>query len=279
MNNNIIPLDYQGHQVRVSGTKESPLWVLKDVCEIFGETNYRRVSGRLDDDEKGVSQITTPGGIQKMIVVNESGLYSALFAMQPEKARGVSDEYIAKRQQQLRDFKRWVTHDVLPSIRKHGAYATPETLNKMISSPEFGIKLLTALKSEQDKRKALETQIEQQRAQVLFARSVSTSDSSILIGQLAKMIKQNGRNIGQNRLFAWMRENGYLIRQKGSNYNLPTQKAMDMGLFRIKESTHLNGDGVNVTTKTTKVTGKGQQYFINKFLGDRQNSDTLAAVG
>ena len=279
MNNNIIPLDYQGHQVRVSGTKESPLWVLKDVCEVFGETNYRRVSGRLDDDEKGVSQITTLGGIQKMTVVNESGLYSALFAMQPEKARGVSDEYIAKRQQQLRDFKRWVTHDVLPSIRKHGAYATSETLNKMISSPEFGIKLLTALKSEQDKRKALETQIEQQRAQVLFARSVSTSDSSILIGQLAKMIKQNGHNIGQNRLFARMRENGYLIRQKGSNYNLPTQKAMDMGLFRIKESTHLNGDGVNVTTKTTKVTGKGQQYFINKFLGNRQNSDTLVAAG
>ena len=176
-------------------------------------------------------------------------------------------------------FESWIFDEVIPSVMEHGAYATPETLNKMISSPEFGIKLLTALKSEQDKRKALETQIEQQRVQVLFARSVSTSDSSILIGQLAKMIKQNGRNIGQNRLFAWMRENGYLIRQKGSNYNLPTQKAMDMGLFRIKESTHLNGDGVNVTTKTTKVTGKGQQYFINKFLGDSQKPVSLAAVG
>lgn len=126
MSNSIIPFDYHGQQVRVTGTKENPLWVLKDVCSVFGETNYRRVSGRLDDDEKGVSQIATPGGFQKMTVINESGLYTALFAMQPEKARGVSDEYIAARQQQLKDFKRWVTHEVLPSIRKTGNYSAKQ---------------------------------------------------------------------------------------------------------------------------------------------------------
>lgn len=121
--NKIIPFDYNGQEVRVTGTRENPMWVLKDVCEVFGETNYRRVSGHLDDDEKGVSQIATPGGSQKMTVVNESGLYSALFAMQPEKARGVSDEYIATRQQQLKNFKRWITHDVLPALRKTGTYS------------------------------------------------------------------------------------------------------------------------------------------------------------
>lgn len=176
-------------------------------------------------------------------------------------------------------FESWVFDEVLHSIRKHGAYMTPETIEKVLSNPDTIIKLATELKTEQEKRRALESKVETDKPKVLFAEAVSTSESTILIGQLAKMITQNGYDIGQNRLFAWMRENGYLIRQKGSNYNLPTQRSMDMGLFRIKESTHLNGDGVNVTTKTTKVTGKGQQHFINKFLGDRQNSDTLAAVG
>lgn len=169
-------------------------------------------------------------------------------------------------------FESWIFDEVIPSVMEHGAYATPDTLDKMISSPEFGIKLLTELKSEQDKRKALESKVEQDKPKVLFAEAVSTSESSILIGQLAKMLKQNGIDIGQNRLFEWLRQNGYLIRQKSNNYNLPTQKSMDMGLFRIKESTHLNGDGVSVTTKTTKVTGRGQQYFINKFLADRKTA-------
>ena len=129
-----------------------------------------------------------------------------------------------------------------------------------------------ALKLADNKIKRLSEKVEQDKSKVLFAEAVSTSESSILIGQLAKMLKQNGIDIGQNRLFDWMRQNGFLIRQKSNNYNLPTQRAMDMGLFRIKESTHLNGDGVSVTTKTTKVTGKGQQYFINRFLGEKHDA-------
>jgi len=166
-------------------------------------------------------------------------------------------------------FESWIFDEVIPSIRKHGAYMTPDAIEKVLSDPDTIIRLATDLKTEREQRKALETKAEADKPKVLFAEAVSTSESSILIGQLAKMLKQNGIDIGQNRLFEWMRQNGYLIRQKGNNYNLPTQKAMDMGLFRIKESTHLNGDGVSVTTKTTKVTGKGQQYFINKFLAKK----------
>ncbi|WP_099204615.1 phage antirepressor KilAC domain-containing protein [Scatolibacter rhodanostii] len=120
-----------------------------------------------------------------------------------------------------------------------------------------------------DENHLLLGKIEQDKPKVLFAEAVATSQSTILVGQLAKLLKQNGIDIGQNRLFEWLRQNGYLIRQKGNNYNLPTQRAMDMELFRIKESTHFNGDGVSVTTKTTKVTGKGQQYFIEKFLSEK----------
>ena len=166
-------------------------------------------------------------------------------------------------------FESWIFDEVIPTVMKHGAYMTHDTIEKVLSDPDTIIRLATELKHEREQRKTLEYKVESDRPKVLFAEAVSTSESSILIGQLAKMLKQNGIDIGQNRLFEWMRQNGYLIRQKSNNYNLPTQKAMEMGLFRIKESTHLNGDGVSVTTKTTKVTGKGQQYFINKFLSKK----------
>lgn len=146
---------YNGNEVRTVQKDGEPWWVLKDVCEVFGETNYRRVSGRLDEDEKGVSQIDTPGGIQSMTVINEAGLYSTLFAMQPEKARGVTEEYVQQRQEQLKSFRKWVTSEVLPTIRKHGAYMTPETLEAAILNPDLLIRLCTALKDEQDKNKAL----------------------------------------------------------------------------------------------------------------------------
>lgn len=166
-------------------------------------------------------------------------------------------------------FESWIFDEVIPSIRKHGAYMTPETIEKALLNPDTIIRLATELKVERERRQALESKVEQDKPKVLFAEAVSASDSSILIGELAKLLKQNGIDIGQNRLFEWLRQNGYLIRQKGNNYNLPTQRAMEMGLFRIKESTHLNGDGVSVTTKTTKVTGRGQEYFINKFLAEK----------
>lgn len=164
-----------------------------------------------------------------------------------------------------RKFQRWVTHEVLPSIRKHGAYMTPETIEKAIYNPDFIINLATQLKDEQAKTAALTADNETMKPKALFADAVATSHTSILIGDLAKLIRQNGVDIGQNRLFAWLREHGYLI-GSGDRRNMPTQRAMDLELFDIKERTFQNPDGSVRITKTTKVTGKGQQYFINKFL-------------
>ena len=164
-------------------------------------------------------------------------------------------------------FQAKIADDVIPSIRRHGAYMTPDTLDRMITSPEFGIKLLTALKDEQEKRKALEVQAEADRPKVLFADSVTASKSSILVGEMAKLLKQNGVETGQNRLFETLREKGFLIKRKGNDYNMPTQKAMEMGLFEIKETVINHSDGHTSVNKTPKVTGKGQQYFVNMFLG------------
>ena len=166
-------------------------------------------------------------------------------------------------------FERWIFDDVLPSIRKHGAYMTPETLEAAILNPDTMIKLCTALKEEQDKRKALETRVKRDRPKVLFADSVAASKTSILVGELAKLLKQNGVETGQNRMFQWLREQGYLIRRQGTDFNMPTQKAMEMGLFEIKETAITHSDGHVTISKTPKVTGKGQQFFVNAFLSGR----------
>lgn len=163
-------------------------------------------------------------------------------------------------------FQAKIADEVIPSIRKHGAYMTEDTIDRMIASPEFGIKLLTALKEETDKRKALEAKAEQDRPKVLFADAVSASHTSILVGELAKLLNQNGVDIGQNRLFRWLRENGYLIRRGGVDFNMPTQKSMELGLFTIKETAITHSNGTVSVSKTVKVTGKGQQYFVEKFL-------------
>lgn len=255
-------------QIRAIEKDGGPWFVLKDVCEAFGETNYRRVSARLDDDEKGVSQINTPGGSQNMTVVNESGVYAALFAMQPEKARGVSDEYIADRQEHLKSFKRWITHEVIPSIRRHGAYMTPDTIERVLNDPDTIIRLATTLKEEQAKRRKLEEYAHANKPKVLFADAVAASNDSILVGSLAKILRQNGVDIGQNRLFSWLRDKKYLCSAVGDRFNMPTQRSMDMGLFEVKETTINNPDGSIRITKTPKITGKGQQYFINIFLGN-----------
>ncbi|WP_413476724.1 phage antirepressor [Latilactobacillus fuchuensis] len=162
-------------------------------------------------------------------------------------------------------FQDWVTGEVLPSIRKNGAYLTDQKAFDITHNPNaLGDLLLQA--GEQLKQKDL--QIMEMKPKALFADSVATSHTTILVGDLAKILKQNGIEMGQKRLFNWLRDNKYLISRKGADYNSPTQKSMELGLFEIKESTHINGDGVTVTTKTPKVTGKGQQYFINKFLQD-----------
>ena len=243
-------------QVRTMLINNEPYFVGKDVAEILGYSNSSKaVSTHVDDEDKIMEMIahSQNGNMVKTqtALINESGLYSLILSSKLPAAK---------------KFKRWVTSEVLPQIRKHGAYMTDDTLEKALTSPDFLIKLATELKKEKEQRKTLEEKVKKDKPKVVFADAVSSSKTSILVGELSKILKQNGINIGQNRLFNWLRENDYLIKRKGTDYNMPTQKSMDMKLFEIKESTHLSGNGVNITTKTPKVTGKGQQYFINKFL-------------
>ena len=235
-------------KVRTMEINGEPFLVGKDVAEILGYSNTRdALTKHVDSEDKNTVAICDGKGNPNQTVINESGLYSLILSSKLPKAK---------------EFKRWVTSEVLPSIRKHGAYAVDELLN----DPEFAIKTFTALKEERERSKRLSEQIEADKPKVIFADSVSAAKSSILIGDLAKLLKQNGVNIGQNRLFEWFRQNGFLIKS-GSSKNMPTQKAAEMGLFEVKVSTVNNPDGSIRETKTTKVTGKGQVYFVNKFLG------------
>ena len=245
------------------------IWFVgKDICDKFGDTNYRRSLSRLDADEKGVSQIKTPGGMQEMTIINEGGLYSLLFWMQPQKAKGVSqnDSLIEERIAKLKRFKRWVTAEVLPTIRKTGGYVNDEDAFVRTYLPNVGPEVKALFSSTLAALREANAKIEVDKPKVLLADAVSAAHSSILVGELAKLLRQNGADIGQNRLFQWLRENGYLIRRNGSDYNMPTQRAMDMGLFEIKETVINQSDGNVRVSKTTKVTGKGQQYFVNLFL-------------
>lgn len=163
-------------------------------------------------------------------------------------------------------FQAVLADEVLPAIRRHGAYMTDQALERAITEPDFLIRLATQLKEEKAKRLEAEKQVEAAKPKVLFADAVSASHTSILVGELAKILRGNGVEIGQRRLFAWLRENGFLIKRQGTDYNMPTQMAMELGLFEIKEGSYVNGSGANIITKTPKVTGRGQTYFINKFL-------------
>lgn len=225
------------------------LFVASDVAKALGYTNTSKAIG---DHCKGVTKryTLTNGGKQELNFIPEGDVY-----------RLITHSHLPAAEK----FESWVFDDVLPSIRKHGVYATRDTIDKMISSPEFGIKLLTALKDEQAKNSELTKKLDDAKPAIVFADAVSTSRTSILVGGLAKLIKQNGVDIGQKRLFQWLRDKGYLIKS-GSDKNTPTQHAMDMGLFEIKFGSYINGQGENCTTRTTKVTGKGQIYFVNKFL-------------
>lgn len=231
----------------------------KDVADSLG---YAIPSKAINAHCKGVSKLEVPtnGGIQNMLFITEGDLYRLI---------------THSRRPDAEKFERWVFDDVLPSIRKHGAYMTDQALEKALTNPDFLIQLATQLKTEQEQRRRLETtvaaqskQMEQDKPKVLFADSVAASSSSILIGELAKLIKQNGVDMGQRRLFAWMRENGYLIKRCGSEYNLPTQRSMERGLMEIKETSVIHS-GYTTISKTPKVTGKGQVYFINLLVGQR----------
>lgn len=170
-------------------------------------------------------------------------------------------------------FERWVFDEVLPAIRKHGGYLTPQKVEEVLLNPDTIIRLATDLKAERERRLALEAENVRNAPKVLFADSVAASHTDILIGDLAKLLRQNGIEVGQKRLFEWLRENGYLIKQRGLSWNMPTQKAMELGLFRVKETTINKPDGSVQISKTTKVTGKGQIYFVEKFLSEKEGDN------
>lgn len=224
----------------------------KDVAVSLGYTNPLKAV-RDHCKEEGVNEMDTPtaGGIQKMKFITEGNVY-----------RLVTHSKLPNAER----FETWVFDEVLPTIRKHGAYMTDSTLEKALTSPDFLIQLATSLKEEQARRKVLENKVETDKPKVVFADAVSASHTSILVGDLAKLLKQNGINIGANRLFAWLRLNGYLISRKGTDWNMPTQKSMELGLFEVKETAVTHADGHSTVNRTPKVTGKGQQYFVNKFL-------------
>lgn len=240
-------------EVRIVQQNGEPWFIGKDVAEILGYSNTpKAIRDHVDDEDKLTERIVLSGQNREVAIINESGLYSLILSSKMPKAK---------------EFKRWVTSEVIPAIRKHGGYLTADKIEQALTDPDTIIKLATTLKEERAARQQAEASLQAAKPKVLFADAVSASDSTILIGDLAKILKQNGHPIGQKRLFNWMREQGYLIKRAGADYNSPTQRAMEMGLFKIKETAISHSDGHVSVSKTTKVTGKGQQYFINKFCG------------
>lgn len=274
-------------QIRTSMTEQGePLLCLADLCKAIGVKNHRNVAKRLDEGD--VHRMDTPTKnqfgatvMQQVVFVTEPGMYDVILRSDSDKAK---------------TFRRWVCSDVLPSIRKNGGYMvaraeeTPEEImaRALVVAKATIERQQGAIIAAQKKaalldatNKGLTKQVEglERAKQYLlpgatFANAVKTSEHSILVGELARIIKQNGVEIGQNRLFAWLRDNGYLC-NKGELYNQPTQKAMDMGLFEIKKTVITKPNGDSLVTTTTKVTGKGQVYFVNKFLYDTINTDAI----
>lgn len=247
MNNEIQQFDFKGAALRtLTDEAGEPWFVAKDVCDILG-LGTEHLRRDLDEDEVTEAtnlpnwQVGSNGG-RVPLIISEPGLYKLI---------------MRSRKPEAKEFQRWVTHEVLPSIRKHGAYMTQQTLDKALTSPDFLIQLATKLKEEREKVKELEPKAR-------FADAVAASDGTCLVGELAKMLRQNGLDIGQNRLFALLREDGYLGKT-GSNRNVPTQRAMDLGLFRIKETAITHSDGHVTINRTAKVTGIGQTYFVNRY--------------
>mgnify|MGYP001145569246 CR=1 FL=1 len=242
--NEVQLFNFENHEVRSLLISNEPWFVGKDVAEVLGYTDTNQaIRKHVDNEDRLTRRFNGTGQSRDMTIINESGLYSLVLSSKLPSAK---------------KFKRWVTSEMLPALRKTGQYQVKE-----LSGSELMAK---ALIEAQNVLAAKDKQIEEMKPKALFADAVATSHTSILVGELAKILKQNGIDMGQKRLFAWLREKGYLIKRQGTDYNMPTQKAMELGLFEIKEGSYVNGSGVNITTKTPKVTGKGQQYFINKFL-------------
>ena len=257
MNNLKIFENNEFGQIRtVIDENNEPWFVAIDICNALELTNPTVAVSRLDDDEKAKFNLGLSGGATN--VVNEYGLYNLI---------------LASRKKEAKQFKRWITHEVIPAIRKHGAYMTDGVIERTLTDPDYLIMLATNLKEEKAKRALAEAVNEKNKPKVLFADTVSASKRSCLMGELAKMISQEAirqgkldKKIGQNKLFAWMRNKGYLCKG-GERRNQPKQTYIEQGLFEMKKGSYINSDGVSIITTTPKVTGKGQIYFVNKFLG------------
>ena len=243
-------------KIRALEINDNPWFVASDIAKALEYRSAYDMTRILDEDEKGTQIVRTPGGDQNAIVINESGLYSAI---------------LRSRKPEAKRFKKWITSEVIPSIRKYGAYMTEGAIEKALTDPDFLIQLALSLKKERERRLIAENELEINKPKIVFANCVETSRSSCLVGELAKLINQGGYPMGQNRLFAWLRDMGYLIRQRGENYNLPSQYSMDLKLMEVKKNIINNPDGTVRVTSTTKITGKGQIYFLHKFLGIKAN--------
>lgn len=235
--------------VRVTMIDNEPWFVAADVCKALELGNPSMTVDRLDDDEKGISTIDTLGGKQRMAIINEPGLYSLV---------------ITSRKPEAKVFKRWITHDVIPTIRKTGGYVNNEELFLDTYFPTLDAGAKAMFKQTLVSLREANKKIEQDKPKVFFADSVEISENSVLVKTLAALLTQNGYKIGQNKLFELLRHDGYLVSRRGQSRNMPTQKAIDRGLFEVKESAICTG-GEHRVTQTTYVTGKGQIYFVNKY--------------
>lgn len=233
-------------EVRTVTIDNEPWFVGKDVAAALGYQNASKaLADHVEECDKLNNESLSSLGQRGGWLINESGLYALIFGSKLESARR---------------FKHWVTSEVLPAIRKHGGYMAGQ---ENMSDDELLAKALMVAQSKIEENKR---QIEEMKPHAVLGKAITTANTSILVGDIAKILKQNGIEIGAKRLFQWMRENGYLIKRKGTDWNLPTQRSMEQNLFEIKESVHIDGNGCNRITRTPKITGKGQEYFINKFL-------------
>lgn len=248
----IFENDELGFTVRTIKEEDEIWFVAKDVAQALEYSAWQpNIIANVPEIWKGIKRINTPGGEQEMLCLTEQGLYFFLGRSDKKKAL---------------PYQMWVAGKVVPSIRKHGIYMTPAKAEELISNPDLIISLAQEVKNLRSTTEVLQNQLLENRPKVIFADAVDASKDSVLIGNLAKLLNQNGVEAGQNKLFAWLRENGYLCNCKGERWNTPTQLSMDKGLFEIKQRVINNPDGTTKITHTTKVTGKGQIYFVNGFL-------------
>ena len=260
----IRPFDFEGQQVRTLTENDSTLFVASDIAKLLGYRDAEKLTRSLDHDEKGTRQVGTPSGTQNMTVLTEPGLFKAI------NTREVAYVNDPEAKDFVRRFQRWVNHEVLPSIRQHGAYMTPDVVERTLTDPDYLIRLATTLKTEKEARLKAEALLVEQQPRVVFAQSLEVSGKTIPVKHLANILRQNGIDIGQNRMFVELRDMGYLSKRHGDDWNMPTQRSLDMSLFEIETSEFINSAGVTFTKHKPVVTVKGQQFFINKYLKAQQ---------